>query len=80
MTAPTSIGARGYNRSIGALLCPAATPHCRSQRVASMWSGFGQLRHVSYASLSGESPGLADVHLTETAEDFVAGLLAAAGE
>lgn len=42
--------------------------------------GTGQLRHVSYASLSGESPGLADVHLADTAEDFVAGLLAAARE
>jgi CRISPR system Cascade subunit CasC len=42
--------------------------------------GTGQLRHVSYASLSGESPGLADVYLADTAEDFVARLLAAAGE
>jgi CRISPR system Cascade subunit CasC len=42
--------------------------------------GTGQLRHVSYASLSGEPSGLADVHLADTAEDFVAGLLAAAWE
>jgi len=42
--------------------------------------GTSQLRHASYASLSGDDPGLAEVHLADTAEDFVAGLLAAAGE
>ena len=42
--------------------------------------GTGQLRHASYASLSGKDPGLPDAHLAHTAEDFVARLLAAAGE
>jgi CRISPR system Cascade subunit CasC len=42
--------------------------------------GADQLRHVSYASLSGENPGLPEVHVANTAEDFVAGLLEAAGE
>ena len=42
--------------------------------------GTGQLRHASYASLSRDDPGLSDVHLAATAEEFVAGLLAAAGE
>ena len=42
--------------------------------------GASQLRHASYASLSGADPGLGEIHLADTAEDFVAGLLAAAGE
>ena len=42
--------------------------------------GTSQLRHASFASLSGDAPGLAEIHLADTAEDFVAGLLAAAGE
>jgi CRISPR system Cascade subunit CasC len=42
--------------------------------------GTSQLRHVAYASLSGESPDLANVHGADTAEDFVAELLATAGE
>ena len=42
--------------------------------------GTSQLRYVCHASLSGEAPALSDAHLAHTAEDFVAGLLAAAGE
>jgi len=39
--------------------------------------GTSQLRHACYASLSGADPGLAEIHLADTAEDFVTELLAA---
>jgi CRISPR system Cascade subunit CasC len=42
--------------------------------------GSGQIGHACYASVSGHAPGIADVHVTDSASAFVASLLAAAQE